>query len=83
MCSKENSIVNVQDRGNTASTTHFVALWDHILNGTIKSGDNVLFVIAASGVNLGVALYTLDDLPDRVLAVENVAYAEAISAYQM
>ena len=83
VCSRENSIVNVQDRGNTASTTHFVALWDHILNGTIKSGDNVLFAIAASGVNLGVALYTLDDLPDRVLAVENVAYAEAISAHQM
>jgi 3-oxoacyl-[acyl-carrier-protein] synthase III len=80
VCSRENSIVNVVERGNTASTTHFVALWDHILNGTIKSADNVLFVVAASGVNLGVALYTLDNLPDRVLEVAKVEYAEAISA---
>ena len=80
VCSKENSIVNMIERGNTASTAHFVALWDHILNGTIKSGENILFAVQASGANLGVATYTLDNLPDRVLAVENVEYAEAVSA---
>jgi 3-oxoacyl-[acyl-carrier-protein] synthase III len=81
VCSRENSIVSVVERGNTASTAHFIALWDHILNGTIKSGENILFAVQASGVNLGVATYTLDDLPDRVLAVEsNVEYAEAVSA---
>jgi 3-oxoacyl-[acyl-carrier-protein] synthase III len=81
VCTRENSIVNVVERGNTASTAHFVALWDHILNGTIKSGENILFAVQASGVNLGVALYTLDDLPDRVLAAENsIEYAQAVSA---
>jgi 3-oxoacyl-[acyl-carrier-protein] synthase III len=81
VCSRENSIVNVVERGNTASTAHFVALWDHILNGTIKPRENILFAVQASGVNLGVATYTLDDLPERVLAVENnVEYAEAVSA---
>ncbi len=80
VCSKENSVVNVQDRGNSASTAHFIALWDHILNGTIKSGDNILFGVQASGINLGVAMYTLDDLPARILAVEQGAYDEAVSA---
>jgi 3-oxoacyl-[acyl-carrier-protein] synthase III len=80
VCSRENSIVNVEERGNSASTAHFVALWDHILNGTIKSGDNILFGVQASGVNLGVATYTLDDLPQRILAVEQVVYPEAATA---
>jgi 3-oxoacyl-[acyl-carrier-protein] synthase III len=69
-CGKENLIINVQNRGNTASTTHFVALWDFIKNGTIKSGDNVLFGVQSSGMTFGVATYTLDDLPERIMNVE-------------
>jgi len=67
VCSKENTIVNVTERGNGASTAHFVALWDHIRNGNIKSKENILFAVQSSGINLGVALYTLDNLPDRVM----------------
>jgi len=67
VCSKENTIVNVIERGNGASTAHFVALWDHIRNGSIKSGENILFAVQSSGINLGVALYTLDNLPARVM----------------
>jgi 3-oxoacyl-[acyl-carrier-protein] synthase III len=80
VCSQENSIVNLEERGNCASTAHFVALWDYILNGTIKSGDNILFAVQSSGINLGVAMYTLDDLPERILAVEQAGYAEAVCA---
>jgi 3-oxoacyl-[acyl-carrier-protein] synthase III len=61
-----NTINNLRHRGNTASTTHFVALMDHVLNGRIESGDRLVFGIAASGVTSGTALYTLDDLPDRL-----------------
>lgn len=61
-----NTINNLQRRGNTASTTHFVALMDHVRAGRIESDERVLFGIAASGVTSGTALYTLDDLPDRV-----------------
>lgn len=61
-----NTINNLKSRGNTASTTHFVALMDHIRSGRIESGERILFGIAASGVTSGTALYTLDDLPDRV-----------------
>ena len=61
-----NTVDNLAERGNTASTSHFVALMDHIENGRIASGDNVVFGISGSGQTLGTALYTLDDLPDRV-----------------
>jgi len=67
---KDNAIVNLTERGNTSSTSHFVALWDHINNGRITSHDNIIFSILASGVNIGVALYTLDDLPERIIKIE-------------
>lgn len=59
-------IDNLAERGNTASTSHFVAVMDHILSGRIGSGDTVVFGISGSGQTLGTALYTFDDLPDRV-----------------
>jgi 3-oxoacyl-[acyl-carrier-protein] synthase III len=62
----EKVIDNTEIRGNTASTSHFVALWDHILNGTIKSFDKILFGVQASGIVSGFASYTLDDLPARI-----------------
>jgi amino acid adenylation domain-containing protein len=61
-----NTINNLAERGNTASTTHFVALKDHILNNRIRSGDNAVFGISGSGQTVGAALYTFDDLPDRL-----------------
>jgi len=59
-------IYNIAQRGNTATTTHFVAVSDNILNNRIKSGDKVLFGITGSGMSIGTALYTFDDLPDRI-----------------
>lgn len=63
-----NTISNLEYRGNTSSTTHFVAIMDNVLNGRIKSGDKILFSINASGITVGTALYTFDDLPDRLRA---------------
>lgn len=60
-----NVINNLSQRGNTASTSHFVALSDQIRSGKVQSGDRVLFSISASGLTTGTALYELDDLPDR------------------
>ncbi|MFY0625638.1 MAG: hypothetical protein JXR07_05055 [Reichenbachiella sp.] len=62
----KNTISNLERRGNTSSTTHFVAIMDNVLNGRIKSGDKILFSINASGITVGTALYTFDDLPDRL-----------------
>ncbi|MGB9304550.1 MAG: AMP-binding protein, partial [Mycobacterium sp.] len=61
-----NTIYNMAERGNTATTTHFVALSDYILRNRINSGDNVVFGITGSGQTVGAALYTFDDLPDRM-----------------
>jgi 3-oxoacyl-[acyl-carrier-protein] synthase III len=61
-----NVINNLSERGNTASTSHFVALWDNIQSGRIRSGDRLMFAVQGSGMTIGTAAYTLDDLPDRV-----------------
>ncbi len=66
LCTKDNVINNIAERGNTATTTHIVALMDYILSGKIHSGDNVIFGITGSGATIGTGLYTFDDLPDRL-----------------
>jgi len=63
-----NVVSNIAERGNTATTTHSVAVWDQVKQGTIRAGENVLFGIMGSGMTIGAALYTFDDLPDRVRA---------------
>ncbi|HEU0190995.1 MAG TPA: amino acid adenylation domain-containing protein [Mycobacterium sp.] len=63
---RNNTICNLAERGNTATTTHFVALADYIRSNRMNSGDNVVFSITGSGQAIGTALYTFDDLPDRM-----------------
>lgn len=57
---------NLAERGNTATTSHFVALSDGIESGRVNSGERILFSITGSGVTIGTALYVMDDLPDRL-----------------
>jgi len=59
-------INNLAERGNTASTAHFLALRDSIENSRVNQGDKILFAISGSGQTTGSALYTCDDLPERV-----------------
>jgi 3-oxoacyl-[acyl-carrier-protein] synthase-3 len=54
--------------GNTTTTSHFLALHEFILRGTIRSGENLLLVSGASGIVISHATLTLDDLPDRYRA---------------
>lgn len=61
-----NTINNLESRGNTASTSHFIAVADQICNGKIQAGDRVVFSISASGLTIGTALYVFDNLPDRM-----------------
>jgi len=70
ICTNENVINNLRERGNTASTSHILALKEFILNGTIKSGGKVLFTATGSGLTVGTAFYTMDDLPDRLRQTE-------------
>ncbi|RDV15368.1 3-oxoacyl-ACP synthase [Pontibacter diazotrophicus] len=61
-----NTVNNLEQRGNTASTSHFIAIADQIRENKMQSGDKVVFGISASGLTVGTALYVFDDLPDRL-----------------
>jgi len=58
-----------ETRGNTTTTSHFVALHDFMLSGHVNPGDNLLFVSGASGIVISHATMTLDDLPERYRAL--------------
>jgi 3-oxoacyl-[acyl-carrier-protein] synthase III len=66
VCRPDNTVDNLAHRGNTASTTHFVALADRIQSGQVRNGDRIIFAISGSGLTVGTALYVLDDLPERM-----------------
>jgi 3-oxoacyl-[acyl-carrier-protein] synthase III len=68
-----NTINNLAERGNTASTSHMVAVADQISNDNIQTGDKIIFSISASGLTVGTALYVFDDLPDRLRQVTPAA----------
>jgi 3-oxoacyl-[acyl-carrier-protein] synthase III len=68
VCDDRNTIINLGKRGNTATTTHFVALHDQLTAGRLRGGDRVLFGISGSGQTIGTAIYDLDDLPERMVA---------------
>jgi 3-oxoacyl-[acyl-carrier-protein] synthase-3 len=46
--------------GNTASTTHTVALLEELQAGRLHAGDRIALVALASGLEIGVVLLTLD-----------------------
>jgi 3-oxoacyl-[acyl-carrier-protein] synthase-3 len=56
---------NVELFGNTSSTTHFVALHRLLSEGRMHRGDRVLLLSLASGLEIGVVIFTLDELVDR------------------
>jgi 3-oxoacyl-[acyl-carrier-protein] synthase-3 len=61
----KNVVVNVQDYGNTASTTHFVALHRLLSEGRIEVGNRVMLLSFGSGLEIGVLITTLDELIGR------------------
>jgi 3-oxoacyl-[acyl-carrier-protein] synthase III len=56
------SLMVVQDLGNTSSTSLFVVLYAHLQNGRLKRGDRLLIIPVASGLNFGLISLTLGDL---------------------
>ncbi len=55
------AVISVDHYGNTASTTHTVALIDEIEAGRIRPGDTVALIALASGLELGIILLTVDE----------------------
>ncbi|HET6965338.1 MAG TPA: 3-oxoacyl-[acyl-carrier-protein] synthase III C-terminal domain-containing protein [Acidimicrobiales bacterium] len=57
---RQPAVVTVDHYGNTASTTHTVALIDEMEAGRIASGDHVALLSLASGLVIGVVLFSAD-----------------------
>ena len=55
-------VENVELFGNTSSTTHFVALHRLLQEGRLHPGERVLLLALASGLEIGVIVFTVDDL---------------------
>jgi len=57
-------VMNLEEYGNTSSTTLFVALHKYLQEHEIRKGDRVMLLALASGIEIGMALFTIDDLAD-------------------
>jgi len=58
-------VQNVEEFGNTASTTHFVALHRYLEEGRLTPKDRILLLSFASGLEIGIVIFTIDQLAER------------------
>ncbi len=58
----KNVVINLHDFGNTASTTHFVALYKYLQEGKLEKGERIMLICYASGLVVGVVIFTMDDM---------------------
>lgn len=58
---RHDAVITVDRYGNTASTTHTVALVEELEAGHIAAGETVALIALASGLEIGVVLLTLDE----------------------
>lgn len=59
-------VYNLEEFGNTASTTHFVALYRYLQEGRFRPGERILLLVFASGVVCGALIFTMDELCERM-----------------
>ena len=57
-------VVNLEEYGNTSSTTMFVALHKYLEERKVRKGDRVMLLALASGIEIGIAIFTIDNLVD-------------------
>jgi 3-oxoacyl-[acyl-carrier-protein] synthase III len=58
-------VVNLEEYGNTSSTTLFVALHKYLEEQRIGKGDRVMLLALASGIEIGIAVFTIDSQVDH------------------
>jgi 3-oxoacyl-[acyl-carrier-protein] synthase III len=61
----ERIAISLDRYGNTASTTHFLALHDLLCRREIDPGDRVMLIGPASGLGIGVVVLTLGEIVER------------------
>ncbi|MCV7282612.1 3-oxoacyl-ACP synthase [Mycolicibacterium flavescens] len=57
---RHDAVITVDRYGNTASTTHTVALVEELEAGHIRPGETIALIALASGLEIGFVLLTLD-----------------------
>jgi 3-oxoacyl-[acyl-carrier-protein] synthase III len=62
---KQPAVITVDHFGNTASTTHFVALYELLQEGRLRAGDRVALLALASGLEIGIVIFTVDGMVER------------------
>lgn len=58
-------VYNVEDFGNTASTTHFAALYRMLREGRLEPSDRIAMLVTASGLTVGAMTFAVGDLQER------------------
>ncbi len=58
---RHDAVITVDRYGNTASTTHTVALIEELDANRIRPGETIALIALASGLEIGVVMLTLDD----------------------
>jgi 3-oxoacyl-[acyl-carrier-protein] synthase III len=58
-------VVTVDEFGNTASTSHFVAVRKYLDEGRFVPEDRVLLLALASGLEVGIVIFRIDELVGR------------------
>jgi len=58
---RHDAVITVDRYGNTASTTHTVALVEELEAGHIRPGETIALISLASGLEIGIVLLTLDE----------------------
>ena len=66
VCNSDNMVDNLRHRGNTATTSHWVAVKDLVERSALQPGDRVLFSITASGITVGLAQYRVEPFAARM-----------------
>ena len=58
-------VVNLEEYGNTSSTTLFVALHKYLEEQRVRKGDRVMLLALASGIEIGIAVFTVGNQVDN------------------
>jgi 3-oxoacyl-[acyl-carrier-protein] synthase-3 len=59
-----NVILNLEEYGNTASTTHFTAIYKCLEEKRFRKGDKIMMLSFASGLVIGVVIFTINNIID-------------------
>ncbi len=65
ICHSRNMVDNLKYRGNTATTSHWVAVNDLIEASAVQPGQRVVFSVTASGITVGLAQYRVEEFVTR------------------